>query len=78
MRFLAILVLIGSCVLLAGSSLRSQDKEAVKSNYYPLQVGTTWEYKLGEKDRYVMKVTGRSAEDWRQSGDMLAIAEQPG
>lgn len=28
-----------------------------------------------ETRAYVSKITGRSAEDWRQSGDMLAIAE---
>jgi hypothetical protein len=60
MRLFAVLVLPATFLLLAASSsLRSQDKDKTppQTPYYPLQVGNTWEYRTGEKDKYVVKVT---------------------
>jgi hypothetical protein len=57
MRFLALLVLSASFVGLSASALRSQEKkEPEPPSFYPLTPKNKWEYKLGDRDRYVSTV----------------------
>src|SRR5437899_2002687 len=59
MRFLALVVLSASFLCLsAASALRGQDKKDPSApSYYPLKAENKWEYKLGDRDRYVSQVS---------------------
>jgi hypothetical protein len=43
-------------VLLLGGPVRSADEKMLSSTYFPMEVGTTWHYRVGEA-RFKVKVT---------------------
>src|SRR6185312_16122495 len=53
-------------VLLSGGSVRCADEKMLSSAYFPMEVGTTWSYRVGES-RFKVKVTKHE-----KIGDVMA------